>query len=132
MTLAVEWGSGQVLWSLLWFFLIFVWFWLVISIFGDLIRSRDLSGWAKALWTLVIIFLPYIGVFIYLIVRGGEMTDRAADQAHRDQQAFDAYVRETTGTTSSADELARLAELHDAGRLDDAEYAAAKAKVLGT
>ena len=132
MLLAVEWGSGQVLWSILWFFLIFVWVWLVISIFMDLIRSPDLSGWAKALWTVVIIFLPYIGVFIYLIVRGGEMTDRAAAAQQRDRGAFDDYIRETTGSASSADELVRLADLHDAGTLSDEEYASAKAKVLGT
>jgi type VI protein secretion system component VasK len=131
MFLAVDWGSGQVLWSILWFFLFFIWFWLIIMIFSDLIRSHDLSGWAKAIWALVIIFLPYLGIFIYLIVRGGKMSERAAEQAKADEEAFQSYVRETTGGASDADELAKLAELHNSGKLDDAEYASAKAKILG-
>jgi hypothetical protein len=131
MFLAVDWGSGQVLWSILWFFLFFIWFWLIIMIFSDLIRSKDLSGWAKAIWALVIIFLPYLGIFIYLIVRGGKMSERAAEQARTDEQAFQSYIKETTGGTSDADELAKLADLHNSGKLSDDEYASAKAKILG-
>jgi len=130
MFLAVDWGSGQVLWSILWFFLFFIWFWLIIMIFSDLIRSHDLSGWAKAIWALVIIFLPYLGIFVYLIVRGGKMSERAAEQAKADNDAFQSYVRETGGT-SDADELSKLADLHNNGKLSDAEYASAKAKILG-
>jgi hypothetical protein len=132
MFLAVEWGTGQVLWSILWFFLFFVWFWLVIMIFSDLIRSHDLSGWAKAIWALAIIFVPFLGILIYLIVRGGSMNERSIEQAKADEQAFQSYVRDTTGGTSDADELAKLADLHNSGKLDDAEYASAKAKVLGS
>ncbi|MDX2379603.1 MAG: SHOCT domain-containing protein [Acidimicrobiia bacterium] len=132
MQLAAEWGSGQVLWSILWFFLFFVWFWLVIMIFSDLIRSDDLNGWAKAAWALAIIFLPYLGILIYLIVRGGKMGDRAVTQAQKSQEQMDGYIRQTAGTSSSADELTKLAELHNSGKLDDAEYANAKAKVLNS
>jgi hypothetical protein len=132
MFLAVEWGSGQVLWSILWFFLFFIWFWLVIMIFADLIRSKDLSGWVKALWALAIIFLPYLGILLYLIVRGGSMQERSVARAKADEEAFQSYVRDTAGGTSNADQLAKLADLHTRGKLDDTEYANAKAKVLGT
>jgi hypothetical protein len=132
MSLAVEWGSGQVLWSILWFFLFFIWFWLVIMIFADLIRSKDLSGWVKAIWALAIIFLPYLGILLYLIVRGGSMQERSVERAKADEEAFQSYVRDTAGGTSNADQLAKLADLHTSGKLDDTEYANAKAKVLGT
>jgi hypothetical protein len=132
MSLAVEWGSGQVLWSILWFFLFFIWFWLVIMIFADLIRSKDLSGWVKALWALAIIFLPYLGILLYLIVRGGSMQERSVARAKADEEAFQSYVRDTAGGTSNADQLAKLADLHTRGKLDDTVYANATAKVLGT
>ena len=68
-----EFGTGQVFWSMLWFFLFFIWIWLLIVVFGDIFRSHDLSGWGKALWTIFVIFLPYLGVFVYLIARGHKM-----------------------------------------------------------
>ena len=71
--LAVEWGTGQVLWSILWFFLFFLWIVLVVTIFADLMRADDMSGWAKALWVLAIIILPILGVLLYLIVNGGKI-----------------------------------------------------------
>ncbi|MCH7789284.1 MAG: SHOCT domain-containing protein [Acidobacteria bacterium] len=125
-----EFGSGQVLWSMFWFFLIFIWIWLLITVFADIIRSKDLDGWSKAAWTIGIIVLPYLGVFIYLIARGGSMTDRTIEQVNKQEEATQAYIRDVAGS-GSADELAKLAELHKAGTLDDAEYTAAKAKVIG-
>lgn len=132
MQLAVEWGSGQVLWSILWLFLFIIWFWLIIMIFSDLIRSDDLNGWAKAAWAIAIIILPFLGILIYLIVRGGKMGDRAISQAQKEQEAMDGYIRRTASSESSADQLAKLADLHNSGKLDDDEYASAKAKVLGS
>jgi hypothetical protein len=125
-----EFQVGQVLWSLFWFFLIFMWFWLVITVFADIIRSDDLSGWSKALWAVAIIFLPYLGIFMYLIVRGGSMTDRQARDAKEAEAAFEDYVRQAAGSGGTADELAKLAELHANGTLDDDEYARAKAKAI--
>ena len=130
MFLAAEFGTGQVLWSILWFFLIFLWIWLVITVFVDIMRSDDLSGGAKALWALVIIFLPYLGIFIYLISRGDKMADRQVKDAQAADEARRAYIRETAGGSGHADQLAKLADLHASGKLDDAEYAQAKAKVL--
>ena len=75
---AAEWGTGQVFWSFLWFFLFFIWIWLLIIVFSDIFRSHDLSGWGKALWSIFIIFVPYLGVFVYLIARGHKMSEHAA------------------------------------------------------
>ena len=98
MVLAAEFGSGQVVWSIFWFTLFFVWIWLLISIFADIIRSGDLSGGAKALWAIGIIVLPYLGVFLYLIVRGGTMQDRAAAQAAAAEAGFRRYVKEVANS----------------------------------
>ncbi|MDH3752651.1 MAG: SHOCT domain-containing protein [Acidimicrobiia bacterium] len=130
MLFAAEFGSGQVLWSIFWFFLFFLWIWLVISIFGDIIRSDDLSGGAKVLWSVVIIFLPYLGIFVYLIARGNQMGERQMQAAQAQDDAMRSYIRNAAGGTSSADQLATLAELHANGKIDDAEYASAKAKVI--
>ena len=81
MSLLAEFGTGQVLWSFIWFFLLFIWIWLLIIVFSDIFRSRDLSGWAKALWVIFVIILPYLGVFVYLIARGSKMQEHAAQAA---------------------------------------------------
>lgn len=131
MFLAAEFGTGQVLWSIFYFFLIFLWIWLVITVFVDIIRSDDLSGWGKALWAIAIILLPYLGIFIYLIVRGGSMADRQVRDAQSADEARREYIRQTAGSGGAADELSQLADMHASGQLDDDEYAQAKAKVLG-
>ena len=128
---AAEFGSGQVLWSILWFFLFFMWIWLVITIFADILRSNDLSGWGKALWSIAIIFVPFLGIFIYLIVRGGSMADRQMDAVQAQDDATQAYIRNTVGASSEADQLSTLADLHSNGKIDDAEYARAKAQIIG-
>ncbi len=127
--IAAEWGTGQVLWSLLWFFLFFMWFWLIITVFADIIRSRDMSGWGKAAWAVGIIILPFLGVFMYLIIHGGNMSRRAQDDAIEQEKAVQAYIRDAAGT-SPTDERAKLAELHGAGQLSDAEYEQAKTKII--
>jgi hypothetical protein len=128
--LAADFGVGQVFWSMLWFFLFFMWIWLVISVFADIIRSRDLGGVAKALWSLFIIFVPYLGVLVYLIVRGSSMASRSVREAQDQEAAFRSYVQEAAGTSSPAQELATLADLHERGKITDEEYAALKAKAL--
>ncbi len=132
MTVAAEWGTGQVFWSTLWFFLFFIWIWLLIVVFGDIFRSRDMSGWAKALWTIFVIVLPYLGVFIYLIVRGQKMGENAAQAAAEQEAATRQYIQNVAGSSSasSADEIARLAELRDRGVLSEEEFQQAKAKSL--
>ena len=119
-------------WATLWFFVFFAWIWLVITIFGDIFRSRDLSGWAKALWTLFVVFLPWLGVLIYLIVRGRSMEDRSVQAAAEREKATRQYVQSVASDDggSSADEIAKLAELRNSGLLTEDEFAAQKAKIL--
>ena len=131
MQLAADFGTGQVLWSILWLFVFVIWFMLVISIFRDIIRADYMSGVSKAVWTAVIIFLPYLGVFLYLVVNGANMGARATREMQDQQDAAREYIRDTAGT-SQADELAKLADLHGKGTLDDAEYAKAKQRAIGS
>ena len=132
MLLASEFGTGQVFWSILWFFLFFMWIMLVFNVIGDIFRSDDLSGWGKALWTAFIIFIPYLGVFVYLIARGSSMSQRQINQVQSQQAAVQDYIRTTAGGsgTGAADQLASLAELHTAGKLSDEEFATAKSKII--
>src|SRR5262245_52769714 len=130
MVIAAEFGTGQVFWSLLWFFLFFIWIWLLIAVFADIFRSDDLSGWGKAIWTIVVVLIPYLGVLIYLIARGGKMRQRDMESAQQQDAAMRDYIRETAGTKSSADEIAKLADLRDRGVIDDAEFQRAKANLL--
>ena len=119
-------------WTMFEIFIFIIWIWLLIVVFSDIFRSHDMGGAAKALWVIFVVILPYLGVFIYLIARGGSMHERAAQDALQQQKQFDAYVRQTAGGSSSAEELAKLADLKDKGVLTDAEFAAQKAKILGT
>jgi Short C-terminal domain/Phospholipase_D-nuclease N-terminal len=133
-TLASDFGSGQVFLSMLWFFLFFIWIWLLIIVFSDIFRSHDLSGWSKAFWVIGIIILPYLGVLIYLIARGHKMAEHAQEAAAAQDAAAKAYIQQAAGTAgggSTADQLAQLADLKAKGVLDDAQFEAAKAKVLG-
>jgi hypothetical protein len=118
------------LWTMVEIFLFVIWIWLAIMVFVDIFRSHDMGGLAKALWVLFIIILPLLGILVYLIARGNGMHQRAADQAAREQKAFNAYIQETVGSSGSADELAKLADLKEKGVITDAEFDAQKAKLL--
>ncbi|MFA9431942.1 SHOCT domain-containing protein [Egicoccus sp. AB-alg2] len=120
----------DVFWAMLIFFLWIVWFWLLITVFADIFRSHDLSGWGKAGWTIFVVALPYLGVLVYLIARGRSMQERQRRSAYEMDQATRAYIREAAGTTSTTDELARLAQLHDTGALTDEEYNTQKSRIL--
>jgi hypothetical protein len=124
---------------LLTFFLIFIWvawIWLVITIIIDIFRSDDLSGWGKAGWTLLVVFFTWIGVLIYLIARGKGMNERRFAEAASMRKAQEDYIRQVaadsgaTPQTSTADQIATLADLHQKGALTDEEFAAQKAKLL--
>ena len=119
-------------WSMMIFFLFFIWLWLLFRIFVDIFRSHDLGGFAKTLWIVFIIILPFLGVFVYVIARGNSMTQRSIDQAQEQRAQFDAYVRQTASTSgaSNADELAKLADLKDKGVITQADFDTAKAKLL--
>jgi hypothetical protein len=115
--------------SMLWFFLFILWIWLLITIFADVFRSDDLSGWGKAGWAVLLIVLPYIGVFVYIVARGRDMTARAASAAQARDQAMLGYVRDASAP-STAEEIERLAALQQAGQLSTEEFERAKSKIL--
>jgi type VI protein secretion system component VasK len=118
-------------WTIFEVFLWVIWIWILIWIFIDIFRSHDLSGFAKALWFLFVLFIPLIGVLVYLIVRGGSMHERAVQQAQQEDQAARTYIREAAGTQSPADQLTKLAELRDKGVISADEFEREKAKILG-
>jgi Short C-terminal domain/Phospholipase_D-nuclease N-terminal len=128
--LAYYYPQQGLLWTMLEFFLFVIWIWILVAIFGDIFRSSDMSGWAKALWVIFVIVLPFLGILVYLIARGGKMQERSMKDADQQQEAFDSYVRDVAGT-SSVDQLAQLADLKEKGVLTDAEFEAQKAKLLG-
>jgi hypothetical protein len=131
MVLADDFGTGQVFLDLLWFFLFIIWIWLLIVVFSDLFRSHDLSGWAKAAWVVGIVIFPYLGVLVYLIVRGHKMTEHARAYARTRDASARAYIQQAAGTTSStAEEIQRLADLKAQGVISDEEFETGKAKAL--
>ena len=107
-----------------------MWLWVLFYVFVDIFRSQDLSGWGKALWFLFVLLIPLIGVLVYLIVRGGKMHERAAQQARQQDKELRAYVQDAAGSQSSADELSKLAGLRDQGVITPDEFERQKAKVL--
>jgi ABC-type multidrug transport system fused ATPase/permease subunit len=121
----------DIFWTMLQFFLFFVWIFLIVMIFMDIFRSHDMGGMAKFLWVLFIIILPFLGAFVYLIARGGGMHERAARQAQLQQQAFQSYVRDVAGSASAADELAKLTDLKEKGAISAEEFERGKTKILG-
>jgi hypothetical protein len=117
-------------WSMLWFFLFIAWISLLIQVYADVFRSADLSGPAKAAWVVFVLVVPYLGVFVYLIARGGSMQERTADRAARAQQATEQYIRSVAVAPSSTDELLKLTQLRDQGSLTPQEFETQKAKLL--
>ncbi len=128
--LAYDYPLLGVFWTMLEFFLFFVWIWLLIVIFGDIFRSRDLGGFAKALWIIFVIVIPVVGILVYLIARGGSMHERAVAQAQQQNQAFQEYVQQAAGSSSTADELSKLADLKASGAITEEEFQTSKAKIL--
>jgi hypothetical protein len=121
-------------WTMLMFFLFFLWIWLLISIFADIFRRDDIGGWGKAGWVFFVIILPLLGVLIYVIADGKGMAERRAKDVVEMQAAQEDYIRSVAGSgggTSTADQLEKLAALHDAGKLTDQEFQSQKAALLG-
>ena len=134
MVLAADWGVGQVLYSFIWFVLFFIWIWLAITVFADIFRSHDLSGVTKALWVITVIVFPYVGVLVYLIVRGHRMNERALEAARARDAAMRAYIRDAaqSSRTDQTDDLARLTTLREHGVIDDAELERLRSKIMAT
>jgi Phospholipase_D-nuclease N-terminal/Short C-terminal domain len=128
MLLAASYPFLDVLWTMFIFFLWVIWFWLLFTVFVDVFRRHDIGGWKKAAWLVFVIILPFLGVFIYIIVENDGMTQRNLDRAKAQQAQFDTYVRETAG--GSAAEIADAKKLLDEGTITQAEFDAIKQKAL--
>src|SRR5436190_4933201 len=132
MPVATDYPFLDVLWTMLVFFGLVVWFWLVIKIFADVFRRHDISGWGKAGWTVLVIFLPFLGVLLYLIAHGKDMAHRDVEQYQSSQEAFDAHIRSVAGGDGgAAAEIERAQRLLDSGAIDRTEFEAIKAKAVG-
>jgi ABC-type multidrug transport system fused ATPase/permease subunit len=130
MLLASSYPFLSVFWSILVIFGFFIWLMLLFTIFGDLFRRRDIGGWAKALWIVGLIILPYLGVLIYLIAEHNGMAERSAQQQQQAKSQFDDYVRTTAATAGPAGEIEKAKALLDSGAINQAEYERLKAKAL--
>jgi hypothetical protein len=119
-----------VFWSMIVFFAWVIWFWLLITVFSDIFRRKDLSGWGKTGWIVLVIVLPYLGVFIYLIAHSKDMAERRTQEAQAAQAQFDNYVRTTAGSGSAAAEIDKAKQLLDTGTITQAEFESIKAKAL--
>ena len=128
-TILATYTFGDALLTVLEFAILFLWIWVAVGVVFDIFRSSDLSNWGKALWILFIIVIPYIGVLAYLIVRGHTMHEHR-EQDRAQAQAFQRFEASGGASTGHVQELAKLAELHDRGKLTDTEYEQAKAKLL--
>ncbi len=131
--LAASYPFLDVLWTMFIFFLWIIWFWLLFTVFIDIFRRHDLSGWSKALWLIFVIVLPFLGVFIYLITQNEGMTQRNIDRAQAQKAQFDDYVRTTAGGGGgAAAEIERAKGLLDSGAITQAEFDQIKAKALAS
>jgi hypothetical protein len=130
MLLAASYPFLDVLWTMFIFFLWVIWFWLLFTVFVDVFRRHDIGGWKKAAWLVFVIILPFLGVFIYIIVENDGMTQRNLDRAKTQQAAFDTYVRDTAG--GSAAEIADAKKLLDEGTITQAEFDTIKQKALAS
>jgi Phospholipase_D-nuclease N-terminal/Short C-terminal domain len=130
MLLAADYPFLDVFWTMLVFFAWVIWFWLLITVFMDLFRRHDVSGWGKAAWTLFVIVLPYLGVLVYLIAQGKHMAERRAADAQASRAAFDDYVRQVSTENGPSDQIAKAKQLLDSGTIDAAEFEQIKRKAL--
>lgn len=122
-----EWQVGEVFLSMLWFTLLFLWIWTVVVVFTDIFRSRDMGGGAKAVWTLFVIFLPFVGVLVYLVARGHKIGEHELEDRRQADEAMQTYIRSAAATPVT--DLGKLTELHDRGVIDDAEFESMKGRV---
>jgi hypothetical protein len=130
LALAADYPFLDVVWTMLIFFAWVIWFWLLITVFGDIFRRNDLSGWGKTGWTIAVICLPYLGVFIYLIAQHQGMADRNVAQAQAAQSQFDDYVKTVATSQGPAGEIEKAKQLLDSGAISQAEFDSLKAKAL--
>ena len=130
--LASNYPFADAMWTILVFFVWIAWFFLLIRVFTDIFRRHDISGWGKAGWTIFVIVLPFLGIFVYLIAEGKGMGERNVRQAQAAQADMDAYVRSVADSTSPTDQIAQAKQLLDTGTITQAEFDQIKARALAT
>jgi hypothetical protein len=130
--LATSWTFGEVMWSMLIFFCWILFFWLLFTVLGDLFRRHDLSGWGKAGWIIFVIFLPFLGIFVYLLSQGKGMAERNVRQAQDAQASMDAYVRSVASSADPAEQIAKGHELLEKGAISETEFEKLKAQALAS
>jgi hypothetical protein len=128
--LAASYPFLDVIWTMVIFFLWVAWFWMLFSVWGDVFRREDISGWAKAAWLIFTLVVPFLGVFVYLIAQGKGMTSRNLEAQQAQKAQFDGYVREAAGTSGAADQIAKAKTLLDQGAITNAEFDSIKQKAL--
>ena len=128
--LAADYPLLDLIWTMLVFFLWIMWFWLLFTVWGDIFRRDDLSGWGKTGWLIFALVLPFLGVFVYLISQNKGMTTRNIEYAQGQQAQFDEYVRETAGSGGAAAEIEKAKQLFDSGAISQAEFDSLKQKAL--
>jgi hypothetical protein len=128
--LAADYPFLDVIWTMIVFFVWVLWFWLLFTVFGDIFRRHDLSGWAKTGWLIFTILLPFLGVFVYLISQSAGMNERNLERARSQRSQLDDYVRETAGSGGSAAEIEKAKKLLDSGAINQAEFDVIKQKAL--
>ena len=126
----LAYNFGQVMWTMLVFFAWILFFWMLFMVFGDLFRRHDISGWGKFGWSIFVIFLPFLGCFVYLISQGHGMAERNVQQAQQQQAQMDQYVKSVTGSGGPADQIAQAKQLLDSGAISQEEFDSLKAKAL--
>jgi hypothetical protein len=127
-----NYNFASFLWDVLVIFAFVIWFWLLIVVFGDVFRRRDIGGWGKAAWIILVIVLPYLGVFIYLIAEHSGMADRTVQDVQTQQAATDQYIRSVAGSGGPAGEIETAKKLLDSGAITQVEFDSLKAKALGS
>jgi Phospholipase_D-nuclease N-terminal/Short C-terminal domain len=130
LVVAADYPFLDVFWTLIVFFLWVAWFWLLITVATDIFRRRDIGGGKKTLWLLFMLFVPFVGVLVYLIANNDEMTQRNIERVQAQQAQMDDYVRTTAGTGGAAAEIERAKGLLDSGAISQAEFDAIKQKAL--
>ena len=128
--LAADYPFLDVLWTMFVFFAFIIWFWILITVFADIFRRKDTSGFSKVLWMIFVIAVPYLGVFIYLIANHEGMTERSMKQAKAQQAQMDDYVKSVAGSGGAAAEIEKAKGLLDSGAISQAEFDSIKAKAL--
>jgi hypothetical protein len=130
MVIAADYPLMDIIWTMFVFFAWVIWFWLLITVFSDVFRRHDISGWGKAAWSLFVIVLPYLGVFAYLISQGKEMAERRAAEVQASRASFDDYVRDVAANGGATGQIAKAKELLDSGAIDAAEFEQLKRTAL--